>query len=123
LAFNSKDSPVCLRNLAFLPTRMCRTAPKYHLLHRRRHGRRTGPGRRSLYRLRDVIQQSRLVPSRADCTTQSASSSVTDSAAAGTALATGVKVNNGVISMAAPGNGAQLQTLLEYFKHRANPQA
>lgn len=57
-----------------------------------------------------------LFPSRADCTTYSASSSVTDSAAAGTALATGVKVNNGVISMAAPGNGAQLHTLLEYFK-------
>lgn len=57
-----------------------------------------------------------LFPWRADCTTYSASSSVTDSAAAGTALATGVKVNNGVISMAAPGNGAQLQTLLEYFK-------
>ncbi len=57
-----------------------------------------------------------LFPYRADCTTYSASSSVTDSAAGGTALATGIKVNNGVISMAAPGNGAQLQTLLEYFK-------
>lgn len=57
-----------------------------------------------------------LFPWRAECTTHSASSSVTDSAAGGTALATGVKVNNGVVSMATPGNGAQLQTLLEYFK-------
>ncbi|MEN6307720.1 MAG: alkaline phosphatase [Anaerohalosphaeraceae bacterium] len=57
-----------------------------------------------------------LFPYRANCTTCSANSSVTDSAAGGTALATGVKVNNGVISMANPGNGAELRTLLEYFK-------
>ncbi|HDZ20617.1 hypothetical protein LCGC14_0692580 [marine sediment metagenome] len=49
-------------------------------------------------------------------TTYSANSSVTDSAAAGTALATGVKVNNGVISMAYPGDGSDLQTLLEHFQ-------
>ncbi len=49
-------------------------------------------------------------------TTYSANSSVTDSAAAGTALATGVKVNNGVISMAYPGDGSELTTLLEYFQ-------
>ena len=43
---------------------------------------------------------------------------VTDSAAAGTAMATGVKVNNGVISVAEPGDGRELPTLLEYFKAR-----
>lgn len=55
-------------------------------------------------------------PYRAELTTCSADSSVTDSAAAATAMATGVKVNNGVISMAYPGDGRELQTLLEYSK-------
>lgn len=49
-------------------------------------------------------------------TTANASGGVTDSAAAGTALATGHKVNNGVISMATPGDGRDYQTLLEYSK-------
>ena len=43
-----------------------------------------------------------------DVTTYSANSKVTDSAAAGTALATGTKVNNGVISLAIPGNSEKL---------------
>ena len=47
-------------------------------------------------------------------TTHSADSSVTDSAAAATAIATGVKVNNGVISMEIPGDSHELETLLEY---------
>jgi alkaline phosphatase len=51
-----------------------------------------------------------------EVTTYSANSSVTDSAAAATALATGVKVNNGVISMAPPSYNTELQTLLEYFQ-------
>jgi alkaline phosphatase len=51
-----------------------------------------------------------------DVTTYSANSSVTDSAAAATALATGVKVNNGVISLAIPGDSSELPTLLEYFQ-------
>jgi alkaline phosphatase len=55
---------------------------------------------------------------QAEAATYSANSSVTDSAAAGTAIATGHKVNNGVISMAYPGDGSELQTLLEYFKDR-----
>lgn len=46
-------------------------------------------------------------------TTRSASSAITDSAAAGTALATGHKVNNGVISTALPGDGRELTTFLE----------
>jgi len=55
-------------------------------------------------------------------TTYSANSSVTDSAAAATAMATGYKVNNGVISEARPANadytvvGSEMQTLVEYFK-------
>ena len=49
-------------------------------------------------------------------TTHPADFSITDSAAAATAIATGEKVNNGVISVALPGDGLELQTLLEYFK-------
>ena len=42
-------------------------------------------------------------PYRAEMTTHSADSPGTDSAAAATALATGRKVNNGVVSVADPG--------------------
>ncbi len=49
-------------------------------------------------------------------TTYAANSSVTDSAAAATALATGVKVDNGVISQAYPGDGSDLPTLLEHYQ-------
>ena len=45
--------------------------------------------------------------------TANASGTVTDSAAAGTALATGVRVANGVISLRTPGDGAALPTALE----------
>ncbi len=58
------------------------------------------------------------LPYQAQVTTYSASSSVTDSAAAATAMATGYKVNNGVISMAYPGDGRELQSLLEVYKSR-----
>ena len=51
-------------------------------------------------------------------TTYSASSSITDSAAAATAIATGHKVNNGIISIATPGDGSELETLLEYWRDR-----
>jgi len=57
-------------------------------------------------------------PYQAETTTLSANSSITDSAAAATAMATGFKVNNGVISMAYPGDMSELETLLEYFKNR-----
>lgn len=53
---------------------------------------------------------------QAEMTTDNAAGGVTDSAAGGTAIATGVKVNNGVISMAIPGDGSELQTLLEYSR-------
>ncbi|MBE0534753.1 MAG: tandem-95 repeat protein, partial [Phycisphaerae bacterium] len=57
------------------------------------------------------------LPYQAEMTTHSASyPTVTDSAAAGTAIATGVKVYNGVISLEMPGSGAELQTLLEYSR-------
>lgn len=62
--------------------------------------------------------QFRSFPSQASIATCSADSEVTDSAAAATAFATGQKVNNGVISVALPGDGASLETLLEYFKKR-----
>ncbi len=57
-------------------------------------------------------------PYNGELTTHSADSAVTDSAAAGTALATGVKVNYFVVSMAYPGDGSELETLLEYYKAR-----
>ena len=58
------------------------------------------------------------LPHQGQVTTYSASSGITDSAAAATAIATGHKVNNGVISMAYPGNGSEYQTLLEIYKAR-----
>ena len=58
------------------------------------------------------------LPYQAEMTTDSANSPVTDSAAAGTAMATGVKVNNGVVSVAIPGDGSELETLLEYLQDR-----
>jgi len=58
------------------------------------------------------------LPYKGELTTYSANSEITDSAAAATAMATGVKVSNGVISLAIPGDGSELETLLEYFKAR-----
>ncbi len=55
-------------------------------------------------------------PYGGELTNHNASGGIPDSAAAGTALATGVKVDDGVVSMAIPGNGSELETLLEYFK-------
>ncbi|MBK4729848.1 alkaline phosphatase [Oxynema sp. CENA135] len=57
-------------------------------------------------------------PHHGQVTTHSANNPVTDSAAAATAIATGFKVNNDVISMAMPGDGAPLTTVLEYFQDR-----
>ena len=56
------------------------------------------------------------LPFLAEMTTHSANSSITDSAAAATAIATGVNVDNNVVSVAIPGDGHELETLLEYFK-------
>ena len=52
-------------------------------------------------------------PVRGSQTTYCADSSITDSAASATAMACGRKVNKGVISKALPGNGSDMQTLLE----------
>lgn len=55
-------------------------------------------------------------PYQAQVSTYSASSLVTDSAAAATAMATQTKVDNKVISTLIPGDERELYTLLEYFK-------
>jgi len=52
-------------------------------------------------------------PTHASIATRSADSAVTDSAAAATAIATGVKVGNGVLSRLIPGSGENLETILE----------
>ena len=57
-------------------------------------------------------------PHRGAVTTHSANNPVTDSAAAGTAIATGRKVNDGVIGLATPGNGEPLETFLTYSQAR-----
>jgi alkaline phosphatase len=56
------------------------------------------------------------LPYQAQATTYSADNAVTDSAASGTAMATGHKVNNGVISVATPGDGGELGTALEFYR-------
>jgi alkaline phosphatase len=53
---------------------------------------------------------------KGEVTTKSADSAVPDSAAAGTAMATGIKVNNQVVSIALPGDGKDLKTFTEFFK-------
>ena len=53
-------------------------------------------------------------PHQASVTTRS-TAPVTDSAAAATAIAAGVKVKNGVIALEIPGDGKPLKTMLEYF--------
>jgi alkaline phosphatase len=52
-------------------------------------------------------------------THNNATGGVTDSAASATTMATGVKVNNGVISVRLPGDGAELPSLLEMYRDRA----
>lgn len=52
-------------------------------------------------------------PNQAQVITKSCADGPTDSAASATAMATGHKVNNGILSMAIPGNGENLPTLLE----------
>ncbi len=54
-----------------------------------------------------------LFPYRSRMTTANAAGGITDSAAAATAIATGRKVSNQVLSLAVPGDGAELETLLE----------
>ncbi|MCU0858443.1 MAG: alkaline phosphatase, partial [Pontiellaceae bacterium] len=57
-------------------------------------------------------------PHTAQQTTLSAGDSITDSAAGSTALATGVKVSNDVLSLRIPGDASRLETILEYAKKR-----
>jgi alkaline phosphatase len=60
------------------------------------------------------------LPHAAEMTTDSldAPAEPTDSAAAGTAMACGVKVHNGVVSMTAAEDGRPLETMLEHFQDR-----
>jgi alkaline phosphatase len=53
------------------------------------------------------------LPVKGECTTDPAGSGIPDSANTSTALATGVKVNPGVISVRIPGDGKDLPTILE----------
>lgn len=55
-------------------------------------------------------------PFQSRMTTADAGGGITDSAAAATAMATGRKVSGGVVSLAIPGDGGELETLLEFFK-------
>ena len=55
-------------------------------------------------------------PYRAKVRTSTAYGRITDSAAAGTAMATGRKVKRGVISLAMPGTSGKMETILEKFK-------
>ena len=57
-------------------------------------------------------------PVASNITTFCADNAVTDSAAAATAIATGHKVNYAVVSAALPGDGSELETILEYYKAR-----
>jgi len=47
--------------------------------------------------------------------THNAQGGITDSAASGTAMSTGHKVNNGVVALKNPGDGRELETVLEVF--------
>jgi alkaline phosphatase len=57
-------------------------------------------------------------PHSTTMTHNNASGGTTDSAASATAMSTGVKVDNGVISVRLPGDGAELRTQLEIYRDR-----
>jgi alkaline phosphatase len=57
-------------------------------------------------------------PHQTRVTTLSAGGDITDSAAAATALATGYKASDGVVSLALPGDGSERETVLEVFAKR-----
>lgn len=57
-------------------------------------------------------------PYHGSMTSNAAGGAITDSAASATAMATGVKVNDGVLSVRVPGDGQDLPTLLEGLETR-----
>jgi alkaline phosphatase len=57
-------------------------------------------------------------PSRGSVSDLNASGKLVESASAATSMATGKKVNNGVISVSLPGDGSPLETILEKAKAR-----
>lgn len=65
-----------------------------------------------------VFEDEKLFPVHARVGTSASNVAVTDSAAAATAMATGRKVNKGTVSLAIPGDGKPLRTLLEEMKGR-----
>jgi alkaline phosphatase len=65
---------------------------------------------------KDVALCFQSFPHQASMTHDSAGGGVTDSAASATAIASGVKVSNGVISVRIPGDGSDLPTLLELYQ-------
>ena len=67
----------------------------------------------SLYLGRPLVFET--FPHRSSMATNSVNG-VTDSAAAASAMATGQRVYNGVISMALPGDGSELETVLEMWQ-------
>ena len=58
-------------------------------------------------------------PNQTTMTHNNATGGLTDSAASATAMATGVKVNNGVISVRLPGDGSEMRSLLETYRDAA----
>lgn len=58
-------------------------------------------------------------PFKTQVNTRSANNTITDSAAAATAFATGYSANNGVISQAIPGSGNNLTTIMDYATDQA----
>ncbi len=58
------------------------------------------------------------LPVRAKVATGSASHEITDSAAAGTALATAIKVQNGVVGLRLPGDGSDLPSITGELKEK-----
>jgi len=65
--------------------------------------------------LESLPHRARVVTASASTLADPQKSVPTDSAAAATAMATGVKVHNGVLSVAIPGDGRPLETVLEHF--------
>lgn len=68
--------------------------------------------------LRGEALRFELFPFTSQLATANITGGVTDSAAAATAIATGVRVANGVVSVASPGSGEDLETIAEFFSDR-----
>jgi alkaline phosphatase len=74
-----------------------------------------GHGQAGTLFMESLPHRARVVTASASTLADREKAAPTDSAAAATAMATGVKVHNGVLSMAIPGAGGPLRTILEHF--------